>query len=248
MKTKKKVLLGILSACLVVSIAAGFTLSYFNDSAEVTNKFVVGANVDIDIDEPSWPEVPPVVTPGISMIKDPTVTAKDGDSYMRMVVTIKDLGTDAVITDQTRVNKILETVYNDTGYSITNGVATTPNIVPGTHYKAADISAYAGFNTTNFALDTTRGETGVYYYNYKNTATNDIFKTTTPENTVVLFTNVVVPSDWVKADIDLLRGTTANADGKLGYQIIVSAQAIQTIGFANSTEAFAALDDEIAKI
>ncbi|MEG0457097.1 MAG: hypothetical protein RR549_03100 [Oscillospiraceae bacterium] len=250
---KNKIIIGILSLCLVVAVTAGISLAYLSDSAIKTNTFIVGSDVDIDIEEPEWPDNPPPVNPGTTMMKDPTIVAKAGDSYARMKVEIKDYATGAIITDAARVAKIMETVYYDDTYawdatanSDVGGYVTT-KIIPGNKYATGDLTTFSRINETEFELDSTRSvNTGVFYYNYINAATNNILKTTTPENRAVLFTNVVVPTDWDKDEINLIRGTEKHLnDGKSGFQIIVTAQAIQIDGFKNAEEAYTALDAAI---
>lgn len=248
MNSKKKILMGIIAICLVGAIAAGFSLSYLSDSVSKTNTFVVGDDVDVDIEEPNWPVDPPIVKPGQTIGKDPTAIALEGDSYMRMKLEVVDYATGNVITDQTRINMILDTIYYDNSYAKDpdSGKWLTTNIVPGTAYTADAVKAYKGINSTEFEKDTTRtAANGVIYYNYINTATNNVFKPAAApaENRAVLFTNVVVPSDWDKAQINLLRGTEKNPDDqKSGYQIVLTVQAIQTDGFATAEDGYKALD------
>ena len=50
-----------------------------------------------------------------------------------------------------------------------------------------------------------------------------------------MFTNVVIPTDWNQTEMQ-----------KIGeYQLKVTAQAIQSKGFANQSEAYRMLDEEI---
>lgn len=179
-------------------------------------------------------------TPGDTEIKDPTVTAAEGDSFMRMKVEFLD-GEGNRITDIDRINKIIDTLYYDTSYvyqgSVSDPSTLTTNIVKGESYSAADLAAmvasgvvFKEFNSILFEYDTTRtADPAVRYYNY--TANNGIFN---EGSVATLFTNVVFPTDWNGSDFDVL-GTN--------YLIRVTSQACQIDGLTQA-EAYAALDAE----
>lgn len=190
------------------------------------------------------------MTPGDTKVKDPTVTAVVNNGYMRVIMTVidneptipnPDYVDDATtpdveptvanpnygkaITDQDRLDLIFDTIYYDSTYNVNSDPATTA-IVPGEKYALADLEAYPTVNPS-FTADTDKSTAGTYYYNY-----NEIFN---EGDKAVLFTNVVIPTDW--------NQTQMNVMGK--YKIEVYAQAIQSDNFANAEEAFAALDAEI---
>jgi len=235
-KNSKKIVIGALSICLVAAMAIGGTMAFLTDSEEVTNHFSVG-DLDITITEPKWdddgddngtPDDPSDDTPGDgedlvpgdTREKDPTITAVEGDSYMRVIMSVQNRDGTA-IKDKDRLNKILATIrYADPALSEDNS------------YKLADIATYKTVNN-KFTLDGGKSSsdtnaTGVYYYNY-----NEIFK---QGDKVKLFTNVIIPADWEREDLEVLGE----------YQIVIQAQAIQKESFADADEAFAALDAEIA--
>ncbi len=191
------------------------------------------------------------MTPGDTKVKDPTVTAEVNNSYMRVIMTVID--NEATIpnpeydenaaspnieptipnpnygkpiTDKDRLELILNTVYYDSTYDVTADPA-TQNLVPGEKYTLAQLADYATVNS-DFTLDTDNSTDGTYYYNY-----NKIFN---QGDKAVLFTNVVIPTDWNSEQLAVM--------GK--YKIEVYAQAIQSDNFANADKAFAALDAEIA--
>lgn len=116
---KKKTLVMLLSAAMIITTAAFGTIAYLTDRASVTNRFTIG-NVSIDVDEAVvTPDGVPVgdldqdgkpdrtspdpttgeegntyhLIPGKTYIKDPTLTVKAGseESYVRMLVTITHL-------------------------------------------------------------------------------------------------------------------------------------------------------------
>ncbi|PKM63232.1 MAG: hypothetical protein CVU97_01495 [Firmicutes bacterium HGW-Firmicutes-21] len=85
---------------------------------------------------------------------------------------------------------------------------------------------------TNFGghSSTTAANPGVRYYNY-----NGIFhadEDASLSDKVVLFTNIVIPTDFANAEIALLGS----------YKIKMTAQAIQSDNFIDASEAFTALD------
>ncbi|NLZ46375.1 MAG: hypothetical protein GX896_06745 [Clostridiales bacterium] len=268
MTKNRKILAGVLSICLIASIAIGATLAFLTDSEKVTNVFSVG-DLDITIDEPSWdngdPEDPTKpgdgedLMPGDTKIKDPTVSALVNDSYMRMVVSIIDdnetmLNPDygplvpgskemipntnkgKTVKDPDRIAKILQTVYYDNTYDIEKAPV-TENLVSGQKYKLSDLANYPTVNPL-FIMDESASkiaDPAIIYYNYLPDSVQDgngIFK---QGEDAVLFTNIIIPTDWGRTDLNLL--------GK--YHIEVYAQAIQTDGFDTYVDAFNALDDEV---
>lgn len=240
--SKKKLTIGILSICMISALAIGGTLAFLTDSEKVTNTFSMG-DLDISIDEPHWndegtPDDPTTtdtdestpgdgedLTPGDTKVKDPTVKAEVNDSYMRVVMNVIDKDSGEVITDTERLNLILQTIRYDNSYDAEGDPATT-GINPSEKYKLADLADYPTVNT-DFTLDNAKSTAGTYCYNY-----NEILK---EGETAVLFTNVVIPTDWDQDELEVLGQ----------YKIEVYAQAIQTDNFADADEAFAALDAEI---
>ena len=239
MKRSKKILVGTLAICTVAALGIGGTLAFLTDSEQVTNHFSMG-DLDITIDEPHWdddgtpeddggtPDEPgddtpgtpgdgENLTPGDTRDKDPTVSAVEGDSYMRVVMMVEDEDGN-VITDETRLNLILQTIR----------YAEDDALKEGTGYSIDEISKYKTVNETLYTLDTKKSTAGIYYYNY-----NGIFK---QGSKAELFSDAVIPTDWNHTEV-----TTV---GK--YQIVLQAQAIQSAGFSSSAAAFAAMDEEIS--
>lgn len=226
MKRSKKILIGILAIGLIAAVSIGGTLAFLTDSEKAINTFTVG-DLDITLDEPNWNDDDDGkdMTPGDTFVKDPTVTAVEHDSYMRVVMTVKD-NDGNIITDKTRLGKILDMVRYDSTYNAASTPA-TQNIKEDSKYSLAELETYPTVNT-DFTLNETKSTDGTYYYNY-----NKILK---ENDKTVLFTNVVVPTDYTPKDIETVGQ----------FKIEVYAQAIQKDNFANADEAFAALDDEIA--
>ena len=86
----KKKILSITLVVALVAIAAMGTIAYFTDKEEVNNVMQFG-KVDITLTEPAWnpdPDNKPVLYPGISFDKDPTIklTADSLPSWMLLDV------------------------------------------------------------------------------------------------------------------------------------------------------------------
>ena len=112
MKNAKKALILVLCAALLVGASVMGTLAFLQDeTGPVTNTFTVG-NVTITMDEAKVTEYGVVdgtdrvttntykLIPGHTYTKDPTMTVKANseESYVRMLLTIKDAGDlDAVL-------------------------------------------------------------------------------------------------------------------------------------------------------
>lgn len=219
-KNSKKIVIGALSICLVAAMAIGGTMAFLTDSEDVTNTFSVG-DLDITLTEPKWDDDTDgkELVPGDTEEKDPTITAVDGDSYMRVIMSVQDKDGTA-ITDKDRLDLILQTIR----YS-------APALSEDNSYSTAELADYETVNS-NFSLVADKSSsdtnvTGVYYYNYSDVLAEG--------DKVTLFTNVVIPNDWNQTQLQTLGE----------YQIVIQAQAIQTENFENAAAAFAALDAEI---
>ncbi len=250
---RKGLVLTVLALILCAVIAVGGSLAFFTDEGEVTNTFTMG-NVEIELTEPGWePDDGIRMMPGNVRIKDPTVTASEGQSYMRIRVELVD-GEENLIINPDRIELILSTLYYDTAY----GTA-SPNLAEGQKYSEAQLSALlaqgkieACFNNSAFAFaGIEAGKPAVRYYNYiRNDGIFDADKT--PADTAVLFTNVVIPKDWNNREIFDLSGdtyVTTENDGLevtakgTGYKIIIKAEAIQSAEMMDAAEAFGALNE-----
>lgn len=220
--TKKKILI-VCSLMMAAALAVGGTLAYFFDQGTAVNSFTTAGGddedtgVDIDIEEEDWdPEDGKDVIPGDTIAKNPTVTNNAGDVYMRFVVELTDENGDT-ITDATRANKILYMIR------YTNGEASKTS-----KYTSTQMANWPTVNPS-FTLDTSRGSTGLYYYNYNTVMTKD--------DTATLFDFVIVPTDWTQTDLDIVGDA---------FNIVVTGQAIQAANMSSADEAFSALDDEVS--
>lgn len=252
-RNKKALTLMILSLTLIAVMAFGGTLAYFTDFDEVTNTFTMG-KVNIELDEPNWDEDAGLdLYPGNVRDKDPTVTAKEGKSYLRIRMEIVD-GDDKLITDTDRINLILNTLYFDTAFGTAGA-----NIDGTKKYTVAELNTLASANKINKEYNRTdyafagieTGKPGVRYYNY--VANAGIFDgNKTPADSAMLFSSVVIPKDWHNEEIFDLNGdeyeTTDNGSLEVtvagnGYKLVLKAEAIQASDMTNAAEAFAALND-----
>lgn len=95
MKNKKMISM-IVAVTLIAVIGVGATLAYFTDKTDTTNVITMG-HVDIEIDEPNYEgdennEVKDI-TPGETIVKDPTITVQEGsaDAFIRATLTLEGL-------------------------------------------------------------------------------------------------------------------------------------------------------------
>lgn len=217
MNAKRKGLILVFCAVLLVVASVLGTMAYLTSSDEVTNTFTVG-NVAITLDEAvigtdgkavdkekdrtSDDQFYNKIQPGLTYDKDPmvTVTANSEDSYVRMILTIsKSAELDAIFAPDGAVMTDIFGEYD--------------------------------------------GKTWIYKGNVENTADNTRtytfwYKEIVPTATIdtkldSLFETVTIPGDITNAQLATIGGMT----------ITVKAEAIQADGFGTPEEAFAALDD-----
>lgn len=246
-------------------IAIGYTLAYFTDDDEEINTFSMG-NIKIDLDEPNWDDSSGKdLTPGTSLVKDPTVIGLENKSYMRIRMELLD-GSDKPIRDKDRINLILKTLYYDPNYVYTgqpekNNMDITPNIKQNKKYTTMELEdllsqgrdviqkeynsddyKYAGYQKNNPA---------VRYYNY--VGGDGIFSSS---NSATLFTNVVIPHDWNSKQIAILSGDKyVEKNGQIeilekgdGYKIRLVAEAIQSANIKDAEQAFTHLDSAMGSV
>lgn len=256
-KIKKNLIVTGLSLLLIAAIGIGRTIAYFTDYDEAENTFTMGS-IKIDLEEPNWDASDGLdILPGSVRVKDPTVTAVDGQSYMRIRMEIVD-GDGNYITDTNRLKLIMDTLFYDTSYAV-SAVPVTQNLIEGQKYSTAELQTlinnsaiYKEYNMDAFAFaGIETGNPAVRYYNY--IANGGIFDAAAaPPDTAVLFSNIVISKDWNNAEIYILSGDqyTTTPSGGLevtakgtGYKLIIKAEAIQSAEMNSASEAFKALDD-----
>lgn len=239
-KRRKLVFAGALSCALLSGL--GTTMAYFTENDQVTNVFTTG-DLDIGLKEPEWDPKDndgKNMYPGYTVYKNPTVknitSDKNGEEpcYVRMYVDILD-GKGAAVTDSQALNLIYKTIYYDStfngGYDKKEGTSTglVQDRIPG--YSLLELSAYPMVNPL-WEKDTARSTASRLVYNYKGKNGDGILNI---QEESTLFTNVVIPTDWNQTEMK-----------KVGnYQLKVTAQAIQSKGFASQAEAYRMLDEEI---
>lgn len=236
MKKKSFFLIGGLTLTVLAGI--GTTLGYFTAKETVTNTFTVG-NLKIGVQEVEWnPEDGDGqnMSPGDCYYKNPTVKNLGDEStggqacYARMILSICDKNGD-LVEDEETIKLIKQTIRYDFGYTGTYSAKGTGSTlieghVPG--YSLASLEE-CPINNPYFMIDTARTQKNkiVFYYWGK-----DHDYTLNPGDEEVLFSNIVIPTDWTQTEID-----------KVGdFQLVIKAEAIQATGFKSYTDAFTALD------
>lgn len=242
---KKKSLIMLVCALMIVSSVAFGTIAYLTDRAGVVNKFTLG-NVDIVVDEtevdeegdpvpdPEYdpddpdPEHPgpnkrteeeneyPLI-PDSEYVKDPTMTVKAGseEAYVRMVVTITNAAEIKAIFDD------LKALYP----------LTYPNgFVPGDFVTGRDNTKWV-YNGSMVENEFTNTYTLEFRY----------FETVEPtanENVVLppLFETIRFPGEMTNAHLSTLEN----------FEVRVNGHAIQTTGFADADAAWAAFDAQMS--
>lgn len=224
MKRSEKIIIGIVTLGLLSALAVGGTMAYMTDKEDKVNTFTVGT-LDVDLEEKNWePEDGESLVPGDTLLKDPVIKAVKSDSYVRAYLIVKD-ASGSVITDAERLGLITKMIKYDDTYNAaaqTGGTA----LKEGTVYSEADIAQIPMVNPEFTQVST--GTAGKYCFNY-----GRILK---EGESVVLFTNIVVPAEWSQVQLD-----------KVGaFDVDVVVEAIQAKNFADAESAFSALDGEIA--
>ena len=240
-KRNKGILAALLVILVVTAIASGSTLAYFAARESKINRVIVGS-VDIVIMEPGYPSPPPTDSvPGDSYTKDPTISVTDNEAYVRFQVQFIDRDTDTPITDAVRIAKIWKTLYftdklgtiaswyHGEGYGTDHSTATS--------YTEAELAGAAHINPLFLKNAYNNAQTqlapagSIEYYYFDGILSS-------ADGRVQLFDTVIIPMDWGQEDLDLLGE----------FNIEFQGQAIQTSGFTSATQAFAALDGEIARV
>lgn len=237
---KKNVTAAAVIAC-IAAVGIGSSMAYMTEKEEVTNVFTVG-DLDIGLDEPEWdPDDGDGVNmyPGYTVYKNPTIKNITSDEkgeepcYARVLVHIQDKDGN-LITDQEAIDLIRQTIRYDSTYTGNfENTGFAANLVEGRvpGYSLSDLSAYPTVNPA-FTLDTTRSTANVLVYNYMG-SNNGIMNI---GDEATLFTNIVIPTDWNQTHFE-----------KVGdFHISVSVESIQASGFASQSDAYNALDGEVA--
>ncbi len=225
MKRSEKIITGIVTLGLLAALTVGGTMAYMTDKENKVNTFTVGT-LDIGLEEKNWdPETDGEdVVPGDTYLKDPVIKALKNDSYVRAYIVVKDKSGN-VITDSERLGLIMSMIKYDSTYKVADQTGGTV-LVEGNSYSGNDVASLPTVNPEFTGVST--GAAGKYCYNYG--------KVLKEGESVVLFTNLIVPTEWSQVQLDKV--------GKISIEVTV--EAIQTQNFANAEQAFSALDSEIA--
>lgn len=239
---KKKSLIMLVCALMIVSSVAFGTIAYLTDRAGVTNRFTIG-DVDIVVDEtevdedgnpienptydPNDPENDdpykrteaeneyPLI-PGSEYVKDPTMTVAAGseEAYARMVVTI---------TNAAEIDAIFAELQTQYPGRFPNG------FVPGEYVTGRDntVWVYTGNMVKNEVLNTYTLEFRYF----------EPVGPTGEENVELppLFETIKFPGELTNAHLSTLTDFEVRVDG----------HAIQTTGFTTADEAWAAFDAQM---
>ena len=239
-KTLRIVIVSI-AALLLIGVVIGVTYSFFTYIPNSSlSKFELG-NVKISFSEPSFnSNVEVSYLPGTTIIKDPTVKVEKGNPYVRVIVEFYDADTNELITNQGRLMNIANTISYDPTYNLNNNPVTS-RLVPGVPYKSTDkaFSDYRGNYTSNTTAMTIAFNTSTFTLDRSSSSINKLVfvanmgNPTTEGSTYTLFTNIVVPSNWGNSHIDTLGN----------FVIKLRAEAIQSSGFSNYSEAFSQISE-----
>jgi len=264
MKNNRKALLLLLCAVLMVSASVFGTLAYLTDTDDVTNTFSVG-QVGLKLDEAKVnTEGKPVdkdgnvldevkdaprvdgneyhLLPGHTYVKDPTVTvdAKSADSYVRMVVDVKNIG------ELKAALPTSESINNDDG---TTTIVTYPDnaIYYADLDKDGEVDDFAleklldnswNYNYWEFVKYSESGTTGTYEFRYRNhdTKVNYVVYSESETKLPALFTKIKVPGEIDNTHL-------AHLDN---VEIVVTAHAMQRDGFETAEDsAWGSFDNQM---
>ena len=227
MKNNRKALLLVLCAVMMITASIFGTLAYLTDTKTATNTFTVGSvgieldDADVDQNGNEIPNAERVtenqyhLLPGITYVKDPTVTVKANseESYIRMILTINK---------QDELDAIFAEINRGEGPDITiNDVLT-------------------GNNATKWHLvgeTETANNERVYEFRYHETVEGG----TEDKALEPLFTAIEMPGAITKEQLAELYEDGANDNLK----ITVVAHAIQAAGFDNADAAWAAFNGQV---
>ena len=241
-KLTKSLLLVLCAILLIVGTVMG-TVAYLTSVKTVKNVFTVG-NVEIDLNETDVDNDNDTkanaykLVPGIPYTKDPTVTVLENSEpcYVRTVVTVS-------LPNWTNENELF--VANKTIEDTNAGLEESQRKdafqiwaeMFAKDYFLTDDGNLTGFNTTNWKTVKTlvsvaeEGKTGytiTYYIQYQNIVGTAAAK----QSLVPIFTQIRAPKTLTNAQLAALAG----------MKIDVEAHAIQSEGFTDANDAWAAFE------
>lgn len=234
MKRKNLMMIAMVGTLALTGAGIGGTLSYFTHKESVTNVFTVGS-LDVDLKEPEWnPDEGDGknIYPGYTVYKNPTVknllTKPNATQPCYLLMKVKALDAEGnAINDENRLSLIRNTIHYDASYTGSyeeKGSASglTEGKVPGYSKKEID-----SFPMVNPDFEEMTGENGEWVFAYKGGKDQILHE----NEETALFTTIAFPTDWTNDEMDTVGE----------FKLEISAEAIQSEGFANRTDAFAAL-------
>lgn len=217
--------IGLLSAAMigVFSLGAVGSYAYFSDKTTVINDFSTGS-LDLKVTESLWTNSidGQNMYPGYTVAKNPTVQnitgMKDNNAYVEAYVRIKDAYGNE-IHDEDRLNLI----YHMIRYTESN------NLMEGSKYSDNAITKNPNVNPAFKCVDADL-KTGTWTYYLKDHL--DSANTVDGGDSVTLFSNIVIPTEWSQTELD-----------KVGdFQIEVEFKGIQEATFEDVDEAMSVLN------
>ncbi len=243
MRVKTKSLIMMVCALMIVSSMAFGTIAYLTDRAGVTNRFTIGnvdivvdetevdengdpiPNPDYDPDDPDDPDDPYERTeeeneypliPGSSYIKDPTLTIKRGSEQSYVRMVV-------TISNALELKMIFSELSQQYPLKFPNG------FVPDAHVT--------GWNSAiwQFIRMAENEEANTFTLEFRYPAP---VKPSSNEDLTLppLFETICVPGELTNAHLNMLTN----------FAVEVNGNAIQTTGFSNADEAWAAFDAQMA--
>lgn len=237
MKMKRKSLIMLVCALMIITSMAFGTIAYLTDRAGVTNRFTIG-NVDIVVDETEVdeegqpipdpdedPEDPdddferteeeneyPLI-PGTEYVKDPTLTVKAGseESYVRLMVTVSHMK---------EIKAIFEELSQQYSIKYVNG------FVPGDYVTGRD-------NTVWELVGGVKEDETNNVFTMEFRYPNPVAPTDTEDVVLpALFETIKIPGELTYKHLDSIKD----------FSIEINGNAIQTTGFENAEAAWEAFD------
>lgn len=239
MRNKAAIITAVAGILLLLS-GTGLTIGYLNTRESVVNVFTVG-ELKLGLEESDWEPNKgdgKNVCPGYCVYKNPTVKNLTRNEpgqqpcYVRMSISICDEKGEK-ITDEQALNLIRSTIHFDDTYNGTyekqgQGEKIVEGKLPG--YSLEELEKLPMINPL-FQIDEERSSKNVIVCNYVGADNKGLFPVGAE---AALFTAIAIPTHWTAADME-----------KVGdFQLLLSAEAIQSAGFSDSKAAFSALDAE----
>lgn len=159
---KKKALLMVLAAALIVAASIGGTLAWLSDkTTAITNTFTAG-DVEIELDETTGTTY--TLVPGATIAKDPTVTviANSEDCYVFVKVT-NPLGQGITLDIASADWQVVSTSGNDTVYKYIGSEANANDIILK-NAAAVELAVFTTVTVPSTLTSLTGGQIAVTAY------------------------------------------------------------------------------------